>query len=97
MIKGSNVLDDLITVNDYVRFKINLESDEYIADKLAVSMNTLDRWKKKHKVSRDLVNQARAEYIDQKLSEGFTLQDIAKQLGLSIRNIYYISKHYLVS
>ena len=92
--KGSNVLNDFFTVNDYVALQMKRYSDEMIASKLCVSVNTLDRWKKMHRVNRGTVNRMRAHYIQQKLNQGWTAKQIASALSLHVRNVYYIIKQY---
>lgn len=92
--KGSNVLNDIFTVNDYVALQMKRYSDEMIAQKLCVSVNTLDRWKKMHRVNRKTVNRIRAQYIQQKINQGWTAKRIASTLSLNVRNVYYIMKQY---
>ena len=95
--KGSSVLDDVFTVNDYVALQMQRLSDEMIAQKLCVHISTLDRWKKTHRVSRKTVNRIRAQYIQQKINEGWTAKRIASTLSLNVRNVYYIIKKYGVN
>lgn len=92
MTKGTSILDDIITIEDYIRLKIERYSDEMIAVKFHVGFNTLERWKSRHRITRSLVNQTRFLHIQKKKDQGCSMKEIAAQLRMTTRHIHHLYK-----
>jgi transcriptional regulator with GAF, ATPase, and Fis domain len=93
-VKGVYLLDDLLSIDEYVQFKLDGYEDEVVALKLHVGLTTLERWKTRHGVTRKTVNLARAKYIEERLKRGLSVKQIASFLHLTPRNVHYIIKQY---
>lgn len=92
--KGTNLLDSVLTTDDYILRKINRDEDDKIAFDLAVSPHTLERWKTKVGVRRYHVNQKRYQIIMEMKAKGKDIYEIARKLHMTPRNCLYVIKQF---
>lgn len=94
MKKNESVLDDILTPQLYVNYKFDGCDDEWIAFDLHVNLTTLERWKTRHGVNRQLVNRERYKFIKEQMGLGRTAKEVAIDLHITTRNVYHILKQY---
>lgn len=78
-----------LTPKDY-REERKWHSDQEIADQHYISLPTLDRWKKRHGLTRTLSREELKELMD----AGYTQQQIAQQVNRAQGTISYLVKKY---
>ena len=94
MIKDSNILDSILTIDDYIDRKIQGHDDNKISTDLFVGKHTLERWKMKVGVKRYHVNQKRYFIIKRMSDEGYSTKEIACRLKLTDRHCLNIKNQF---
>lgn len=95
MTRNSNILDDILTIDEYARRRIE-KFDEQIASDLFVSYTTLERWKLKNGVRRYHVNAKRNAIITEMLNNGYNIVQISNRLNITVRQCYNIINQFKV-
>lgn len=88
----NNLLDDILMVEEYIAMKLTGLADIRIAMDLHIGLHTLNRWKSKKNINRNVINSHRYILIKDYLSKNFTMEQISIRLSLSARQCYNIIK-----
>ena len=93
-VKGTSVLDGILTKEQYIDKKINKVTDEFIAFEFSVGMSTLDSWKKKSNIKRYDVNKKRYYLILDMKKQDMSYSEISRKLHITPRQIHNIISHF---